>query len=246
MSEVAVVRDAAEVARAAAELFVEAVCGAHAARGRAAVALTGGSSAPPLFQELLSPRWRPKIPWSDLQIFFTDERAVPPEDPLSNKGAAQAQLLAHVPVAPGQVHALRGDAQDLAAEASRAAADLRATLGNPPRLDLVLVGLGPDGHIFSLFAGVDSSAMRGDEALVRAVAAPLAVEPKVARLTLTPFALLSARNVVVQVTSAKKAGVLARALKGPEDLVACPAQWLRRASGRVVIVADAEAAAQLA
>jgi 6-phosphogluconolactonase len=245
MSEVAVVRDAAEVARAAAELFVEAVCGAYAARGRAAVALTGGSSASPLFAELRSARWASKIPWTDVQFFFSDERAVPHGDPLSNFGLAERELLSSTPVAPDQIHRLRGEAKDLGAEASRAAAELRQTLGTPPRLDLMLLGLGPDGHILSLFAGVPGSADRGDDELVRAVAPPTQVEPKVARLTLTPFLVVSARNLVLQVTGAKKAPVLARTLKGPEDLVACPAQWLRKASGRVVIVSDPEAASAL-
>ncbi len=192
MSEVAVVPD---VARAAAELFVEATAGAVAARGKAAVALTGGSTA------------------------------------------------AHVQVAG--VHRLRGEAKDLDAEAARAARDLRETLGTPPRLDLMLLGLGPDGHILSLFAGVPQSAERGDEQLVRHVAAPTQVEPKVARLTLTPFLLVTARTVVLQVSGAKKAAVLARALEGREDLVACPAQWLRKAAGRAVVVCDAEAASAL-
>ncbi len=109
----------------------------------------------------------------------------------------------------------------------------------------MLLGLGPDGHILSLFAGVPGSADRGDDALVRHVAAPEHVEPKVPRLTLTPFMVVTARTVVLQVSGAKKSQVLARALKGAEDLVACPAQWLRRASGRVVVVADAEAASAL-
>ena len=84
-------------------------------------------------------------------------------------------------------------------------------------------------------------ALSGDER----EAAPVQVEPHVARLTLTPFLVVTARTVVLQVTGAKKAAVLARALKGAEDLAACPAQWLRRASGRVVIVADADAAAEI-
>jgi 6-phosphogluconolactonase len=215
VSEVAVVPD---VARAAAELFVEATAGAVAARGTAAVALTGGSTAAPLYDELL--RWRP--PWEKLHIFFTDERGVSPSDELSNYRIAQERLLSKVQTAA--VHRLRGEAQDLDLEADRAAADLRSTLGSPPRLDLVLLGLGPDGHILSLFAGVPDSADRGDGELVRKVAAPEQVEPKVARLTLTPFMVVTARTVVLQVAGAKKAPVLARALKGPEDLVACPAQ----------------------
>jgi 6-phosphogluconolactonase/glucosamine-6-phosphate isomerase/deaminase len=96
-----------------------------------------------------------------------------------------------------------------------------------------------------LFAGVPSSADRGTDELVRHVAAPEQVEPRVERLTITPFLLVTARAVVLQVTGAKKAPVLARALKEPEDLVACPAQWLRRAAGRTVIVADSDAASEL-
>ncbi len=245
MSEVAVVRDAAEVAGVAAELFIEATAGAVAARGRGSVALTGGGSARPLFEKARSPAIRDRIPWGSLHFFFTDERAVPPQDERSNYGLAERELFAHVPVQAAQVHRLRGEAADLDAEARRAAAELRATLGEPPRLDLVLLGLGPDGHICSLFAGVPSSAERGDEELVRHVRAPQHLEPRVDRLTLTPFLIVTARTVVLQVTGEKKAAVLARTLKGPEDLVACPAQWLRRAAGRVVIAADAAAAAEL-
>jgi 6-phosphogluconolactonase len=236
MSEVAVVQD---VAGAAAELFLEATAGAVAARGRAAVALTGGSTAAPLYARLDE-----RVPYSALDIFFTDERAVPPTDPLSNYGVAAAgALLARVQ--PSRVHRMKGEAKDQQAEARRAANELRSVLGTPPRFDLVMVGLGTDGHIFSLFAGVPGSGQRGDDELVRAVAAPEHVEPHVPRLTLTPFLAETARMVVLQVTGANKAEVLARALKGPEDLVACPAQWLRRAAGRVVVVCDPACAAAL-
>jgi 6-phosphogluconolactonase/glucosamine-6-phosphate isomerase/deaminase len=77
------------------------------------------------------------------------------------------------------------------------------------------------------------------------VAAPLHVDPKVPRLTMLPFLLVTARTVVLQVVGAAKAEVLARAMKGPEDLVTCPAQWIRKASGRVVVVCDAAAASRL-
>jgi len=236
VSEVAVVPD---VARAAAELFVEATAGAVAARGLAAVALTGGSTAAPLYAELR--RWT--VSWEKLQIFFTDERAVPPDHELSNYRIFAEGIGARVPAE--RIHRLRGEAAALDQEADRAAAELRSVLGKPPRLDLMLLSLGPDGHVLSLFAGVAESALRGDDELVRHVAAPSQVDPKVARLTLTPFMLVTARTVVLQVSGSKKAPVLARALKGPEDLVACPAQWLRHAAGRVVIVADAEAASGL-
>jgi len=239
MSEIAVVPD---VASAAAELFVEATAGAVAARGRAAVALTGGSSAAPLYAELVKSH---KIPWENLQIFFTDERAVPPDHELSNYRIARQELFDKTPIDARQVHRLRGEAKDLDAEAQRAAREARETLGVPPRLDLMLLGLGPDGHVLSLFGGVAGSADRGDDVLVRHVAAPQHIDPKVDRLTMTPFLLVTARTVVLQVTGAKKAAVLAKAMKGPTDLVACPAQWLRKAAGRAVVVCDEAAASQL-
>ena len=238
MSEIAVVPD---VARAAAELFVEAAAGAVAARGKAAVALTGGSTAAPLYAELM--KW--PVPWEKLQIFFTDERAVPPDHELSNYRIARQELFDRTPLEGGQVHRLRGEAKDLDGEARRAAREVRDALGTPPRLDLMLLGLGPDGHILSLFAGLPASADRGDEDLVRHVAAPERVEPKVERLTLTPFLLVTARTVVLQVKGKAKAPVLAKAMKGANDLVGCPAQWLRRAAGRAVVVADEDAASGL-
>jgi len=236
MTEVAVVPD---VAAAAAELVVESLAGAAAARGRAAVALTGGSSAPPLFEKLRSA----PVPWTKTGVFFTDERAVPPDHELSNYRLAHEGLLRHVSAA--SVHRMRGEAADLDAEARRCADEIRRSLGTPPRLDLVLLGLGPDGHICSLFAGLPGSADRGDAELVRHVAAPLHVDPKVSRLTLLPFLVVTARMVVLQVTGAKKAEVLSRAIKGPDDLVGCPAQWVRKASGRSVVVCDAAAASRL-
>ncbi|MGZ6124614.1 MAG: 6-phosphogluconolactonase, partial [Myxococcales bacterium] len=151
MTEVAVVPD---VPAAAAELVVESLAGAVAARGRAAVALTGGSSAPPLFARLRAA----KIPWKQTEVFFTDERAVPPDHEWSNYRLAEEGLLHHVRVAA--VHRMRGEAPDLDAEAQRCAQDARNALGTPPRLDLVLLGLGPDGHICSLFAGLPGSAER--------------------------------------------------------------------------------------
>jgi 6-phosphogluconolactonase len=236
MTEVAIVPD---VATAAVELCVESLAGAVAARGEAAVAITGGSSAKPLFAQLASSN----VPWEKTRIFFTDERAVPPTHELSNYRLAEESLLSKI--RPAAVHRMRGEAPDLPAEARRLAEEMADVLGKPPRLDLVLLGLGPDGHICSLFAGVPSSGDRGDDEVVRAVAPPEHVDPKVARLTLVPFLVVTARMVVLQVTGSAKAELLSHALKGPIDLVASPVQWLRKASGRAVVVCDEAAASRL-
>ncbi|MFL5363133.1 MAG: 6-phosphogluconolactonase [Myxococcales bacterium] len=242
--DVVIVKDAEAVAEAAAEMFVEATAGAVAARGKATVALTGGSSAAPFFAGLRGPLRR-KIPWDKIHFFFTDDRAVPPSHPESNYGLAQRELFSQVPVLDAQVHRMHGEANDLAEEAQRYAGVLRQYAGEPPRLDLVLLGIGPDGHICSLFAGRESSADRGDSELVRHVPAPDQVEPHLDRLTLTPFPVVTGRSVVLQVTSGKKAAVLEMALRGKEDLVACPAQWLRHGVGRVAVITVREAAPKL-
>jgi 6-phosphogluconolactonase len=242
--DVLVVRDAEAVAASAAELFVEATAGAAAARGKALVALTGGSSAPPLFEELRG-SLRRRIPWDKLHFFFTDDRAVPPSHPESNYGLAQRELFSQVPILDSQVHRMHGEANDLAEEAQRYASLVRELAGDPPRFDLVLLGLGPDGHICSLFAGRESSADRGDKELVRHVPAPEHVEPHLDRLTLTPFPIVTARSVALQISSGKKAAVLEQAVRGKEDLAGCPAQWLRHGVGRVVVIASRDAAAKL-
>jgi len=241
--DVLVVRDEEAVAKGAAEIFVEATAGAAAARGIALVAVTGGSSAAPLFEELRG-ALRRRIPWDKVHFFFTDDRAVPPSHPDSNYVLAQRELFSQVPVLDTQVHRMHGEANDLAEEAQRYASAIRDLAGTPPRFDLVLLGLGPDGHICSLFAGRASSAERGDEDLVRHVPAPEHVEPHLDRLTLTPFPVVTARSVVLQVSSGKKAAVLEQAVRGKEDLVACPAQWLRHGVGRVVVIASRDAAAK--
>ena len=242
--DVLVVRDADAVAAGAAELFVEAAAGAAAARGKGLVVLTGGTSAPPLFEQLRGPLRR-RVPWDKLHFFFTDDRAVPPSHPESNYGLAQRELFSQVPVLDTQVHRMHGEANDLGEEARRYASLVREIAGDPPRFDLALLGLGPDGHICSLFAGRESSADRGDHDLVRHVPAPEHVEPHLDRLTLVPFPIVTARSVTLQVASGKKAAVLEQTLRGKEDLVACPAQWLRHAVGRVVVIASREAAAKL-
>jgi 6-phosphogluconolactonase len=245
VSEVLIVADAARAAQAAAELFVESAVGAAAARGRALVALTGGSSAPTLYAALREEPWRARIPWDKLELMCGDERCVPESDERSNYGLAARELFAKVPVETARLHRMRGEAKDPALEAARFETHLRALAGTPPRLDLILLGLGADGHVLSLFAGVPSSAERNDDRLVISVEAPRALEPKLGRITFTPALLCSARVIVLQALGSAKAEVLARAVRGREELLACPAQWLRKAAGRVVVIADSAAAAGL-
>ncbi len=137
--------DAESLTRAAAELFLSVVNDAVAARGRADIALTGGSSPQPMHRALATPEFAAQIPWAAVHIWFGDERAVPPGDPLSNYGAARDTLLAHVPLPPANVHRMQGEAPpDTAAAAYEAELrrHLAPTPGAVPALDLIWLGLG--------------------------------------------------------------------------------------------------------
>ena len=122
---------------------------AQAASGRFAVALPGGSVATTVFPELA----QLPLDWSAVEFFWGDERAVPPQDPESNYGVADRLLLSPARVPRGRIHRLPADSPDLDAAAREAERDLIDTLGTPPRLDLALLGMGPDGHVCSLFPG---------------------------------------------------------------------------------------------
>ena len=183
--------------------------------------------------------------WRHVHLWLGDERCVPADHEDANQRMIRESLLDKLRASDQPtLHPVRGELTPEDAAWLYGCAVTRA-MGEHPVFDLVLLGLGPDGHICSLFAGVPGSAERGDDELVRHVAAPVNVEPKVARITLLPFLVVTARMVVLQVTGAAKADVLARALKGPEDLAACPAQWLRKASGRVVVACDSPASSRL-
>jgi len=119
VSEVLIVPDAAQAAEAAAELFVESVVGSVAARGRALVALTGGSSAPKMYAALRQKPWVERVPWNKLELMVGDDRCVPETDVRSNWGVAQKELFSKVPIDPLRLHRMRCEAADAEAEAER-------------------------------------------------------------------------------------------------------------------------------
>lgn len=194
------VEDESELAREACALTASHARAAVAERGSFHLALAGGSTPRRLYEELAHSgasfeRW---------QLWFSDERCVAPQDPASNfRMAAESGLLARVP-AP-QVHRLQGEAEP-AGEARRYAAELVAALGEPPHLDLVLLGLGGDGHTASLFPGTAALAATEWVTVGRAPSAPHA------RLTLTLTALREARALLFLVAGADKARALDSAL----------------------------------
>ncbi len=230
-TEVIVTGDTAALAELVAEHVVAAAAHAVAERGRFDLALAGGST-PKAAYDLLAGRLRTEIHWPYVRFFFSDERCVGPEDADSNYRMARDHLLGPLAIAPEAVARMRGE-DDPSAAATAYAALLRERLGPELRLDLVLLGMGTDGHTASLFPGSDPYA--DDEALVRA---PYVATVAARRLTMTPRMLNGARRIAVVTAGAAKAQALTAALDGPHDPVTVPVQTLAPRDGRLSWLVD--------
>lgn len=205
---------------------------ALAERGRFALALPGGSVARTFFSRLA----RGSFDWSRAEFFWTDERAVPVTDPESNYGLARSLWLKPAKVRADGVHRMEADAADPEGAAALYAGDLTRLLGRPPRLDVVLLGVGSDGHVCSLFPG--HSLLREERKWVAVEAA--APKPPPRRLTLTLPTLAAAELVMVVAVGGTKAQVVRAALRDPESPLPL-ALALRRARSALVLL-DPDAA----
>jgi len=172
--------------------------------------------------------------WSRANVWWGDERCVPPDDERSNYGLARSTLFDRLGAQPGRVHRIHGE-DDPAAAAASYERELRGTT-----LDLLLLGLGPDGHLASLFP--NAPGLSETERLV--IPAEPGLEPFVERVTLTPPALRGARRIVFLVTGADKAEAVAGALAGAPD-PAVPGSLIRADSGETLAILDQEAASRL-
>ena len=234
--DVIVVPTKADVAREAAERVVAAASAAIAARGRFTFALSGGSTPRVLFELLASDAYRSRVDWARAEIFFGDERCVPPDDSASNYRMARETLLDHV---PARVHRMRGE-DDPVAAAVAYERELRELFGTAPRFDLVLLGMGDNGHTASLFPGLTAVTERE-----RWVVAEYVAEVSMWRITFTPVVLNAAAEDLFLVAGSDKASMLHRVLEGPRDPRALPSQVVAPADGRLVWLVDAAAAAEL-
>lgn len=205
---------------------------AVAARGRFTVALPGGSVATIFFPRLA----RIGLDWSRVDFFWGDERAVPPDHPDSNYGLARSLWLEPAGVPPERIHRMAAEAADLDRAAVDYAAALERGAGRPPRLDLVLLGVGPDGHVCSLFAGHPLLAERK-----RSVAAiEDSPKPPPRRLTLTLPVLTGADLVVVVALGEGKAEIVRSALEDPRS--ALPVALVAQQARESLFLLDAGAA----
>jgi 6-phosphogluconolactonase len=231
-----VLPDPDALADAAAREFVDLARRDITLRGRFLVALAGGRTPVAMYQVLASGPLREEVDWTLVEFFWSDERAVPPGHPDSNFGMAFRTLLEPLGIHNQRVHRMRGEADDLDAAAREYEAELLKFAGDPPALDLILLGIGADGHTASLFPGAEALAESK-----RWVVASTAPGSKGRRLTLTFPAILSARRIMVVVAGMDKAETL-RLVTEDAGLTALPSQRLQEAGSRVAWFVDAEAA----
>lgn len=238
--EIVITPDPAELAREAATRLADFAQEAIASRGRFSIVLSGGSTPGALYRLLAEQPYREQLPWEQTHLFWGDERSVPPDDPGSNYRLARESLLDHVPIPAENIHRIEGELEaDLAAHTyEKVLQDYFC--GPRTRFDLVLLGMGDDGHTASLFPGSD--ALEEGERLTFAVEANYQDRPA-RRITLTLPAINSARQVWFLVIGGAKAGIVQAVLEGADK--GLPVQQIRPTAGQLLWLLDAAAASQL-
>jgi 6-phosphogluconolactonase len=223
-----IVTEGREFADRAAEWIAAVLREIVARQGRCTLALAGGTTPGPVYRHLAG---LSGLPWAQVEVYFGDERGVPPDHPDSNYRLALETLLSRVAIPPTQVHRMEAERADR----DRAARDYEALLPDP--LDLLLLGVGRDGHVVSLFPRAPALAER-----IRQVLPVMGGSPELPRLTVTVPVIQRARNLLTLARGAAKAAVVAAALDGPLDIAGVPAQLGREGAW----VLDRAAAADLA
>ncbi len=243
--EIRILADGAAIAQRAAQEFVQAAAAAVRAKGFFNVALAGGSTPKALYSLLVNdPALRAQVPWDKLHLFFGDERHVAPDHPDSNFRMATEAMISKSPLKPEQVTRIKGEYPD----ADNAAFEYETALreyfnlkdSEYPRLDLLLAGMGNEGHTLSLFPG--TKALHADGRIaVRNWVGKLYAE----RITLTAPAASNAAQVIFMVTGADKAPALKAVLEGPFEPEQLPAQLLQPKKGELLWLVDTAAGSML-
>jgi 6-phosphogluconolactonase len=234
--QIRVFADSAALADAAARHIVERAHTAVDDHQRFTIALSGGSTPRAVFERLAQPDLSGQMPWSQCYVFWSDDRAVPLDHPDSNYRMACDALLSQVPIPKENIKPVLSQVEDLDAAAQHYARVIRSTVpGSPPRFDLLLLGMGPDGHTASLFP--HSPQLQPGDALV--VATPVApLKPYVRRITFTATLINAAKEILCMATGGDKAEMLRRVLEGPRQTAELPAQLVAPDSGTLLWLLD--------
>jgi len=243
--EIRILPDGLAIAKRAAQEFVQAAAAAVRAKGSFNVSLAGGSTPKALYSLLVNdPTMRSQVPWDKLHLFFGDERHVPPDHPDSNFRMATEAMISKSPLKPAQVTRIKAEYLD----AERAALEYEKALreyfklkdAEYPRFDLLLVGMGNEGHTLSLFPG--TKALHPDG---RIVVSNWIGKLYTERITLTAPAANNAAEIIFMVTGADKACALKAVLEGPFEPEQLPAQLLQPKNGKLLWLVDAAAGSML-
>jgi 6-phosphogluconolactonase len=235
-------RDLDDLAGRLGEKFLALSREAVARDGRFTVALSGGSTPRALYSLLATARFRDTVPWEKTQLFWGDERCVPHDNPESNFKMVNDALISGVPIPQANVHPTSGQDEDPAGSARRYEEEIKQffelAAGQFPAFDLILLGMGPDGHTASLFP--DSAAL---EERRRIVVANFVEKFKSYRITLTLPAINQAQNVVFMVAGAEKSRMLSTVLQSPQAVLPC--QMIAPVAGTLQWFVDDAAAGAL-
>ena len=243
--EIRILPDAAAVARRAAQEFVQVAVAAVRAKGSFAVALSGGSTPKALYSLMVNDQTlRSQVPWDKMHLFFGDERHVPPDHADSNFRMAMEAMISKAPLKPEQVTRIKGehpDTEQAALEYEKALREyFKLKDGEYPRFDLLLAGMGNEGHTLSLFPG--TKALHTDKRLVaRNWIGKLYTD----RITLTAPTASNSAEIMFMVTGADKAPALKAVLEGPFEPEQLPAQLLQPKNGKLLWLVDAAAGSML-
>ena len=240
-----VLADAEQVAQEAAQRISNIAEETLKHQGEFRIVLSGGSTPRRLYEILSESPFRSRMPWGRIRFFWGDERAVGPDHPDSNYHMAQNALLGKLSLPPANIFRMHGESPDAGAAAREYEGRIREHFGlgphsPPPRFNLVLLGMGADGHTASLFPG--TQALSETKSWVTANSVP---KLGTHRLTLTPVILNEAAWILFLVTGSDKAKTLAEVLEGPLDSERLPSQLIRPEAGKLLWLLDQAAAACL-
>ena len=235
MKGIEIFEDHEGLVRTAAERIAATLMGALKEKSSAALVLTGGNTPRPVYELLAEPPYSERIPWDRVDFFWGDERCVPPDHPDSNFGMAWKAFLSRLPVPENRIHRMLGELEDHERAAVVYEEEIRRVTGagDTPRFDLVLLGMGEDGHTASLFPGTVWDENRW-------VVANYVPKLQSTRITMTPRILNEARAIIFMASGFGKAQALKGVLEDPASDY--PARRIRPVSGTLTWMVDKAAA----